>query len=115
MLPDPEAGQLDPAEAVQVHVAPVRLAGNVSVTVAPVIGDGPAFEATMVYVSDAPASMVVKPSVLEIDRSAVGVKVSVSVAVLFAELVSTTPAGAAMVTLLANEPVAVDEIATVTV
>ena len=62
-----------------------------------------------------PALMVVRPSVLEIDRSAVGVKVSVSVAVLLAELVSTTPAGAAMVTVLANEPVAVDDTATITV
>ena len=39
---------------------------------------------------------------------------SVSVAELFAELVSTAPAGAAMFTVLASEPVAVDEIATVT-
>ena len=48
MLPEPDAGQLDPAEAVHVQAAPVRLAGNVSVTVAPVIADGPAFEATIV-------------------------------------------------------------------
>ena len=48
MLPEPDAGQLDPAEAVHVQVAPVRLAGNVSVMVAPVIADGPAFEATIV-------------------------------------------------------------------
>ena len=34
---------------------------------------------------------------------------------MFAELVSIAPAGAAMLTVLANEPVAVDEIATVTV
>lgn len=59
--------------------------------------------------------MVVRPSVFEIDRSAVGVKVSVSVATLLAELVSTVPAGAAIVTVLASEPVAVDETATVTV
>ena len=58
---------------------------------------------------------VVTPSVLVIDRSAVGVRVSVSVAVLFAELVSTTPAGAAIVTELASDPVAVEATATVTV
>jgi hypothetical protein len=59
--------------------------------------------------------MVVRPSVLEIDRSAVGVRMSMSVAMLLAELVSTAPAGAAMVTELASDPVAVDETATVTV
>lgn len=48
MLPEPDAGQLDPADAAHVHVAPVRLAGKVSVTVAPVIADGPAFETAMV-------------------------------------------------------------------
>ena len=48
MLPDPDAGQLDPTEAVQVQVTPESVAGIVSVTVAPVIADGPAFEATMV-------------------------------------------------------------------
>ena len=115
MLPDPEAGQLDPAEAAQVHVTPDSVAGIVSVTMAPVIADGPAFEAAMVYVSAVPALIVVKPSVLEIDRSAVGVSESVSVAELSAELVSTTPAGAAMLTVLAREPVAVDDTATITV
>ena len=58
---------------------------------------------------------VVLPSVLVIDRSAVGVRVSVSVAELFAELVSTDPAGAAMLTVLASDPVAVEATATVTV
>ena len=115
MLPDPDAGQLEPTEAVHVHVTPDNVAGIVSVTVAPVIADGPAFEVTIVYVSAVPALMVVKPSVLEIDRSAVGVNESVSVAELFAELVSTTPAGAAMLTVLASEPVAVDDTATITV
>jgi len=48
MLPEPDAGQLEPADAAQVHVTPERLAGMVSVTVALVIAEGPAFEATMV-------------------------------------------------------------------
>ena len=48
MLPDPEAGQLEPAVAVHVQVAPDRLAGNVSVTVALVIAEGPALDVTMV-------------------------------------------------------------------
>jgi hypothetical protein len=115
MLPEPDAGQLDPTDAVHVQVAPERVAGNVSVTVALVIAEGPALEATIVYVRPVPASMVVRPSVLEIETSAVGVNVSVSVATLLAELVSTTPDGAAMVTELANEPVAVDATATITV
>lgn len=48
MLPLPDAGQLDPAVAEHVQLVPVRVAGNVSVTVAPVITDGPAFVATIV-------------------------------------------------------------------
>jgi hypothetical protein len=48
MLPEPEAGQVEPADAVQVHVTPERLAGTVSVTVVAIAADGPAFEATMV-------------------------------------------------------------------
>ena len=48
MLPLPLAGQLDPALAMQVQVALVSAAGKLSVTVAPVAVDGPAFEATIV-------------------------------------------------------------------
>jgi hypothetical protein len=115
MLPEPDAGQLEPTDAEHVQVAPDKLAGNVSVTVALVMADGPAFDVTIVYVSPVPALMVTSPSVLVIDRSAVGVRESVSVATLLAELVSTTPAGAEMVTELASEPVAVDDTATITV
>jgi hypothetical protein len=50
-FPAPEAGQLDPPLAEQVQVAPLTLAGNTSVTVAPVTADGPAFDAMIVYVS----------------------------------------------------------------
>jgi hypothetical protein len=46
--PVPEAEQLDPADAIHVHVAPVSAAGSVSVTVAPVTAEGPAFVATIV-------------------------------------------------------------------
>jgi hypothetical protein len=115
MLPEPDAGQLEPTDAEQVHVAPDKLAGNVSVTVALVMADGPAFDVTIVYVSPVPALMVTSPSVFVIERSAVGVRESESVATLLAELVSTTPAGAEMVTELASEPVAVDDTATITV
>jgi hypothetical protein len=115
MLPLPEAGQVEPAEAAHVHVAPARLAGNVSVTVAPVTVDGPAFEATIVYVTDVPGTSPVAPSVFVIDRSAVGVSVSVSVAELFAGVGSVTPAATAAVALLTSEPVAVDAIVAVRV
>jgi len=50
-LPLPLAGQTDPALAVQVHVAPVTDAGKLSVTVAAVTALGPAFDATIVYVT----------------------------------------------------------------
>src|SRR5687767_9336203 len=50
MFPDPLAGQLDPADATQVHVAPRSAAGKVSLTVAPVVSLGPALEAMIVYV-----------------------------------------------------------------
>ena len=62
-----------------------------------------------------PGTTVVSPSVLEIDTSAVGVRVSMSVAVLLPEAGSVTPAGADTVAVLVNEPVAVDETATATV
>jgi len=41
MLPLPLAGQLEPAEALHVQLTPVKVAGNVSVTVAPVTAFGP--------------------------------------------------------------------------
>ena len=46
--PLPDAGQDEPGEAIQVHVAKVRPVGAVSFTVAPVTGLGPALVATMV-------------------------------------------------------------------
>ena len=48
MLPLPDAGQLEPALAEHVHVAPLSEAGIVSPTVAPVTVDGPGFEETTV-------------------------------------------------------------------
>lgn len=55
MLPFP-AGvpQLEPAEAVQVHVALLSEAGNISVTVAPVTAIGPLLVTTMVKVVGCP-------------------------------------------------------------
>ena len=47
-LPLPDAGHDDPALAEQVHVAPVSVAGIVSLTVAPVTVEGPGLDATTV-------------------------------------------------------------------
>ena len=71
MFPEPlAAAQLEPPEATHVHVTPVRLAGKVSATVAPVAADGPALLTVIVYVTGEPAGVVVRPSVLVIERSA---------------------------------------------
>jgi len=47
-FPLPLAGQLDPADAAQVHVTPESCAGKMSVTVAPTTALGPALLATIV-------------------------------------------------------------------
>src|SRR5712691_3262162 len=92
--PLPLAGQLDPADAAQVHVTPESCAGKTSFTVAPTTPLGPALLATIVYVRLAPWLTDVTPSVFVIDRSAVGViTVLLSVALLF-PAGSFTPAGA---------------------
>ena len=57
-------------------------AGKVSTTGAATTADGPAFEATIVYVMTSPGWALTRPSVLVIDRSASGFSVSVSVAEL---------------------------------
>ena len=115
MLPLPLDGHVPPAEPVQVHVAPVTAAGNVSVSVEPGAADGPELDATIVYVTDVPGTFDVTPSVLAIDRSTVGVSVSVSVAELFAAAGSVTVPGAVIVAVLTRLPVAVAAIVPVTV
>ena len=74
-MPEPEAVQLPPPAATHVQVTPVSVAGKVSATVAPVTAEGPALEATMVYVTLLPGITVVTPSVFVIERSAVGLRV----------------------------------------
>ena len=54
-----------------------------------------------------PGIAIVAPSVFVIDRSAVGFRVSVSVAELLAGVESVTPAGAAIAAVLLTLPVAV--------
>ena len=111
----PDAGQVEPADAAHVHVVPDKIAGTVSVTVAPVTVDGPALEATIVYVTDVPGTSPAAPSVLVIDRSAVGFNVSVSVAALFAAVGSVTPAATAAVAVFASVPVGVEAMVAVRV
>jgi len=116
MLPTPAtAGQVAPPVVVQLQVAPVSEVGNVSVIVEPGAADGPAFEATMVYVTVLPGTADVIPSVFVIDRLELGFRVSVSVAELLAPFESLLPAGAVIVTVLASDVVAVEEIVAVTV
>ena len=70
MLPVPLADPHDePAEAEQVHVAPVKLAGNESVIGALTTVDGPELLATIVYVVAVPGIDCVAPFVLLIERS----------------------------------------------
>ena len=106
MLPLPLAGHNPPPAPAHVQVTPLSDAGIVSVTIAAVTADGPAFPATTVYVTDVPGTSVNEPSVLVIDRSAVGLNVSLSVAELFAGVGSVTPPGAATVAVFTNVPVA---------
>ena len=60
-----------------------------------------------------PGTTLSWPSVLKIDRSAAGVKVSVSVLLLLPPVGSVTPAGGLTVAVLFKEPVRVGAMATV--
>ena len=106
MLPAPLGEpQLEPAEAVQVHVALLKLAGSTSVTVAPVTAIGPLLVTTILNVVGWPGVTFVALLVLVMTRS-VDCSASVSVAALLAPLVSTTPEGGAMLAELDKDPVA---------
>ena len=109
MLPDPDAAHEAPLDATQVHVAPLSALGNVSETVAPVAADGPAFDATIVYVTDVPGTSVAEPSVFEMARSVAVFSVVVSIALLFVEVGSVTPLGTETVAVFDNTPDAVGE------
>jgi hypothetical protein len=106
-LPVPDAAVHDePVVATQVQVAPVNVAGNVSVIGALRTDDGPALAATIVYVIGVPGVDEAKPSVLVMLRSAVGVNGSVSTAELLPGVVSVKPVGATTAAVFATEPVA---------
>jgi len=109
MLPEPLAVQVPPPVPTQVQLQ-VKIAGKVSVTVAPLALLGPALLAVIVYVTDPPGVALVTPSVTVIARSALALSVSVSVAELLPGVGSVTPAGAAIVAVLLKAPVALAEI-----
>src|SRR5579883_608512 len=94
------------ALAVDVQLAAVTPAGRGSDTLAPVTSLGPLLLTTMVYVVDLPGTTDVTSSVLVMDRSAWGVRESVSLALLFDRLGSNTPDGGATCTRLVKVPVA---------
>src|SRR5437660_12926406 len=98
MLPVPDAVQLPPPAATQLHDALVMAAEKASVTVAPIASLGPVFDTTMVYVVVVPGTAVVTPSVLVMARSTSALIVSLALAVAGAALVGTV-AATALVTL----------------
>src|SRR6266542_1348217 len=108
---NPEAPPLPAA----VNVSLLTPVGTRSVKVDPVTQLGPLLLTTMVYVVEVPDVTLATPSLLVIAGSATPVIVSVSVALLLAGFGSVTPAGAAMVAVLAMEPVALPAIVALTV
>ena len=106
--PVPEAEHADPRGAKHVHVALLSALGRLSMTLAPTTSEGPALEATMVYLTVEPGTAEGEPSVFEMLRSDVPTRVSVSVEVLSVGLVSVTPVGVVTVAVLANVPVAAE-------
>src|SRR5215470_15666146 len=110
MLPDPDAVHVAPAPGAHVHVTPVRPAGTVSATLAAVTGLGPLFPATIVNVRTWPDAVVVRPSVLVTNRSAGGITVSVSVALLFPGVGSVTPGCGVTEAVLLSDPLNAPEI-----
>ena len=105
MLPVPEPVNPDaPPFCDAVKVTPVRRAGKLSVTTAPMTLLGPGLETTIVKVSFAPA--MAPASVTVTLRSALNVIVEVSVAVLLAGFGSFIPIGPVTVAVLEIVPVA---------
>jgi hypothetical protein len=105
MLPVPAATpHAEPAEPAHVQLAPLRPAGKVSVTVAPVTAEGPALLTTMVYVVVLPGTAVAVPSDFVIDRSAVAPTLTIAVPVLLPGVGSVTEEGTAAVAVLVIGP-----------
>src|SRR5437879_2416275 len=101
---NPEA----PPVCVAVKLMPVKTAGKLSLTGAPVTLPGPLLVTTIVYVSAVPELTVPFPSVTVTLRSACKVSVSVSVALLLVRLLSVTPLGAVTVAVSESDPLGAD-------
>ena len=97
-----------PAACTQPAVAETNVTcpGSASVTVMPGEVDGPRFVTRIVYVSAPPGATGSGESLFASDRSARGVRPSVSVAVLLPGAGSSTPAGGATLAVFARVPVA---------
>lgn len=91
--------------ATQDQVTPVIEAGTVSATTAFVAVDGPALETTIVYVMGEPGTALSAPSVLVMDKSTVGVTLSMSQAWVGPGVGSVTPTGKTAAAVLVNVPV----------
>lgn len=104
MSPLPLSGQTPPLLLTQVQKAAEIAVGNVSDTVAVATGEGPEFEAVMVYMSAPPGPTVVTPSVFVIDRLAIGLTMFVSVEELFSGTESVVPCGGKTLAMLATVP-----------
>jgi hypothetical protein len=102
-----------PPVPVAVQVALAIPLGSGSDTAAPDTLPGPAFVTTTVYTTVSPGMYVADPSVLVTCKSAE--PVSVSVAVLFAGLLSAVPAGAVTVAVVVSGRLALGEIVATTV
>ena len=99
---------MPPLPATHVHVPDVAPLGNASVIGAAVAVDGPAFDATIVYVTLVPGTALAAPSVLVTPRLTRGSAGTADVAELFVASSSGTAAGPATVAVLESVPVNVD-------
>lgn len=107
MLPVPLAlPQVDPLDAVQIHETLVRIAGTLSVTVAPVTGLGPSLVTVMVYVNGAPGIGCTGVAVLVMRRFDSEMTLSVSLAELLPELGSVEPDGVETLAVFVRVPIA---------
>src|SRR5262245_43002686 len=107
MLPVPLALlPLAPERAVLVQVSLLKMPGKLSATVAPVSLLGPLLLTPHAFPTRRSSDLESLPSVLVIDRSPLGDRVSVSVAVLLPGVESVRMAGAVTVAVLTRSPVA---------
>src|SRR5437763_607689 len=106
MLPLPLATKLVPAVPVAVQAAPPYAAGKTSLTLAATASEGPPSATLHDALPTSPGTATVLPSVFVTDRSATGVKVSVSVSLLLPEVGSLVPLATAAEAVLLSVPVA---------